>query len=583
MPGTKKSPVRFKDRAELLEFFLEVTAVTSETLDLDLLMERVAEIVRKVIPYQLFAILLYSERLKGLRIRYAIGHRPEVVKNLVIPIGEGITGAAAASRDPVLVADVRADPRYLNALDAVRSELAVPMMARNRLVGVLDVQSTKAGAFTGYERSLLKLVSSRVAFAIDNARLYHRVDRQNRTLQTLARVSQEISSILDLDDLLRKIAETMRELINYDAFSIYLLDEEQKLLRHRFSVRYDQHVEADNIPFGKGITGAAAESRQPVAVADTMADPRYIALHADVRSEVAVPLIVQDKVIGVLDLESDRIGYYTEDHVRTLSMLAPQIAISVENARLYEEVALRERRMEDDLKAARKLQSLLLQGEPPEIPGLDIGFGLRPAREISGDLYDFFEYGGEHAVIAFGDSSGKGAAAALYGAMVSGLLRTMAPRRRGPAMLLQALNEKLMERRVDAHYVTLLVLLWQAQSRRLTLANAGATPPVLCRRGKTMPLKVEGVPIGLLGDRSYDEVIVETEPGDVILLFSDGIAEASNAADDQFGRECLERALRKSCGLKAQAIADQMFAAADRFTKGAPPADDQTVIALKVL
>ena len=128
-----------------------------------------------------------------------MGHREEVVRNLSIALGEGITGAAAAQREPILVRDVRTDPRYLNALDAVRSELAVPMLARNMLVGVIDVQSTREHAYSEYDRALLRLMASRVASSIDNARLYRRAERQNRTLRTLERISHEFASILELD------------------------------------------------------------------------------------------------------------------------------------------------------------------------------------------------------------------------------------------------------------------------------------------------------------------------------------------------------------------------------------------------
>jgi sigma-B regulation protein RsbU (phosphoserine phosphatase) len=162
----------------------------------------------------------------------------------------------------------------------------------------------------------------------------------------------------------------------------------------------------DNIPLGKGITGAAAESRQTVRVVNTMQDPRYIASQPDIHSEMAVPLIVQDRVVGVLNMESERIGNFTEEHQRTLSLLAPQIASSVENARLYEELAGREQRMDQDLKAARKLQKILLPRDA-EIRGLEIAIRSRAAREISGDVYEFFEQGEEYAVIAFGDVSGK--------------------------------------------------------------------------------------------------------------------------------------------------------------------------------
>src|SRR5580700_10949597 len=313
MPGpVRKSTVRFQERAELLDFLLEVSTATAETLDLDRIMGNVATIVKEVIPYDLFAILLYSERHRSLSIRHAIGHREEVVKNLVLSLGEGLTGSAAATRQPVLVSDVRKDPRYLPALDAVQAELAVPMLARGKLVGVIDLQSTHPGAYREQDRALLQLIASRVAVSIDNARLYRRVDRQNRTLKTLSHLSQEFSSILDLDELLRKIATTTRTLVAFDAFSILLLDPERKVLRHRFSERYDQRVDLDNIPLGKGLTGAAAESREIVRVADTLADQRYIASHPDIRSEIAVPLMVQDRVVGVMNLESERMGFFTE-------------------------------------------------------------------------------------------------------------------------------------------------------------------------------------------------------------------------------------------------------------------------------
>jgi sigma-B regulation protein RsbU (phosphoserine phosphatase) len=577
-----RAQARFKERAELLDFLLEVSDVTTETLDLDRLLASVAEIVKRVIPYELFAILLYSERRQGLTMRYSIGHRPELAKSLLIRLGEGITGRAALEREPILVGDVRTDERYISGLDAVRSELAAPMIARGRLVGVIDLESTRVNAFTEYDKSLLRLLASRVAFSIDNARLYRRVERQNRTLRTLTALSQEFSSILKLDELLGKIASTVRALINYDAFSVLLLDEDLKILKHRFSVRYDQRVQLDNVPLGLGITGAAAASREPVRVVDTSADPRYIPSHPDIRSEIAVPLIVRDRVIGVLDLESERLGYFTEEHLRTLSLLAPSIAIAVENARLYEEIEQRERRLESDLLAARKLQSLLLPRQAPEIAGLEIGVGRRPAREVSGDLYDFFDEG-DYSIIAFGDSSGKGVAAALYGAMVTGVLRSLAPRRRGPAMLLAALNDALLERKVDAHYVALLVLLWEARERQLTVANAGASPPLIYHAGKARVLNVEGMPLGLLENRDYEPRSEFLDVGDVVLLYSDGFQDQHNPQREEYGRDRLAAVLEKAASKPAQAIVNALFADLDRFAGGHPQFDDQTVLVLKVI
>src|SRR5712691_12658241 len=549
MASPRKSTVRFRERSELLDFLLEVSAATSETLDLDKLLANVADIVKKVIDCELFAILLYTEKYQELRIRYAVGHRPEIVDKLTLTLKDGITGAAASRREPILVGDVRNDPRYLSSIDAVRTELAVPMLARQKLVGVIDVQSTRVNAYTEYDRALLRLIANRIAVAIDNARLYRRVERFHRTLRTVSAVSNEISSILDLDELLAKISTSVRGLIHFDAFSILLVDQEQKALRHRFSIRYDELVNIDNIPLGKGITGAAAESREVIKVDDTSKDPRYIASHPGIHSEVAIPLIVRDRLVGLMDLECEKLACFTDENVRTLTLLAPQIAASVENARLYREVADRERRMDADLKAASELQALMLPKQAPEIKGLEIGVGLRPAREISGDTYDFFEHSEDHAVIAFGDVSGKGVAAALFGALLSGLLRTMAPRRRSPGVLLKALNEKLIERKVESRYVALLLMLWHPHSGELSMANAGALPPMICRNGEILDYTVEGVPLGLLGDRDYEEIKFQTLPGDTLVLYSDGIPDQLNGAGDEYGRGRLTKLVRASCHL----------------------------------
>lgn len=578
----KSQRVQFKERSELLDFLLEVSAVTAETLDLDRLLPAVADYVQRVVAHDVFAIMLYNEKQHGLTIRYARGHRDEVVRSLVIPLGEGITGAAAASRHAVVVNDVQNDPRYLPALDAVRSELAVPMFARGKLVGVIDIQSTRLNAFSDSDTALLRLIAARVSASIDNARLHRRVLTQNRTSRILAQLSNEFSSILQLNELLTKIAKAIRTLINYDAFSIMLVDTENRCLRHRFSERYDQRVDLDNIPLGKGITGAAAQQREIIRVDDILTDPRYIASHPDIRSEVAVPLIVSDRVVGIMDLESERLAYFTDEHVRTLTLLAPQIASSIENARLYEELAQREQRMEQDLKAARRVQSILLPREAPEMEGLDLAIGWRPAREISGDLYDFFELSEDTILIAFGDSSGKGAAAALYGSLVSGLLRSLAPRSSRPSALMKRLNEILLERKVDAQYVTLTLMYWNTRTRELTLSNAGALPPMICRQGERIRVTAEGIPLGLLEDREYDEVTVKTKKGDTIVLFSDGVADQQNRLEQDYGTGRLFKAMKGICDQPAEAVVSAIFADLDAHTDGGPMTDDQTLIVARV-
>jgi sigma-B regulation protein RsbU (phosphoserine phosphatase) len=582
MSQSRRKASRFRDRAELLDYLLEVAEVTSETLDLDRLLTGVAQVITRVIPAQLFAILLHSDRRQGLRIRYSMGHRHELVARLLIPLGDGITGQAAATREPVLVRDVRKEKSYLNAMDAVRSEMAIPMVAREKLVGVIDFQSTEVGAYTVDDVALMRLIATRIASAIDNARLYRRVDLQHRMLRTLAKTSQGFSSILDLDELLGTVAESVRALMDYDSFIIWLLDEQRQVLRRRVSISLDGGRELDEIPLSIGVTGSAARLRRPMRVEDTSTDPRYIASHPNLRSEVAVPLMLRDRVIGVMDLESHRLNYYSMDHVRTLTLLAPQVASAIENARLYEEIAAREQRMDKDLQAARKLQSVLLPSEAPEIEGLDIAVGVRPARDITGDLFDFFDYEGGQATIVFGDSSGKGPAAALYAALVSGLLRSLGRRPRQPADLLQALNNALTERRAEAQYVTLLAMFWDASSRRLTIANAGGLPPIICRSDELLDLHAEGVPVGLLQGRVYEEMAVVLEAGDVVVLTSDGILDAMNEQGEEYGRERLGESIRACCHLPVKEMVKAIYAEVEQFSGNAPQFDDQTVLVFRV-
>ncbi|MEZ5352115.1 MAG: SpoIIE family protein phosphatase [Bryobacteraceae bacterium] len=571
----------FKDRAELLDFLLEVATATTATLDLDKLLQDLGTFVNAVVPSNLIAILLYSERQKGLVVRYQVGHNPETLKNLVIPLDEGITGVAASARMPIVEGDVRNHPQYLGMLDAVRSEMAIPMTSRGRLVGVIDVQSTAKDAFTQEHSAMVQLVASRAAAAILNARLFRRVEKQNRTLRTLSAISRDFSSTLNLDELLNKVASAVRRLISYDAFTVLLADEQTGLLRSRLSLRYDKRVRLDNIPVGQGITGAAAESRLPVLVEDTRTDQRYVETSPGIRSELAVPLLLQDRLLGVMDLESERVGFFTDDHSQTMRLLSPMVASAVENARLYGEVDRRKRRMEADLSAAQSLQQALLPREDPEIPNLEIGIGFRPAAEISGDVFDFFEQE-EAALIAFGDVSGKSAAAALYGAMVTGLLRTLAPRRRNPAALVEALNEALVEQRVGDKYLTLTVLLWHPATGSLRMANAAASPPLVLRNGEYLTPVVEGFPLGLFAGSKYEEITFMAEPGDLIVLYSDGIQDQPDSKGALYGEARLPQFLLESAHLAPQEIVDNLIADLDRFRGGRRIHDDQTVVAMRV-
>jgi sigma-B regulation protein RsbU (phosphoserine phosphatase) len=429
----------------------------------------------------------------------------------------------------------------------------------------------------------LTLIASRMAVAIENARLYTRTTRQARTLLLLNEIARELTSILNLDELLKRVGELLSRIIDYQMFSVLLVDPDSEKLRHRFALRFQErlHLKHD-IPIGRGLVGYAAQSKEAVLVPDVSKDARYILLNPETRSELAVPLIYKEKVIGVLDLEHTRRGYFTEDHKRTLTTLAAQIAIAIENARLYEQIAKQEQRLERDLALAHELQFRLLPHARPKIPNLEVSAKFVPARAIGGDLYDFIKYSLSRVGIVIGDVSGKGAPAAIYAALVSGILRSHAPIEPGPAEMLSAVNLSLGERRIDGQFVSIIYAVWDDERRTLQVANSGLPRPIYCHDGRIEVIPATGLPLGLFDEADYDEFTYKAKPGDLFVFYSDGILDARNREGRSFAPERLEEIVLGCATQSADCVVNNIFKAVAEHAAGADPFDDQTVVAIRV-
>jgi sigma-B regulation protein RsbU (phosphoserine phosphatase) len=581
--AVEMAAVQVEAQSRIEPLLLEVADVVNTTLDLDTTLRRVAELVRKVIDYEIFGILLLNEKTQELYFRFSVGHSSEVAERIRVKVGEGVTGVAAQRAEAVLVADVAKDPRYISAVPNVRSELAVPLIVKNRVIGVIDIESPQPDHFTEEHKRLLTLIASRMAVGIENARLYTRMTRQTKTLLLLNEIARELTSILNLDELLKRVGELLSQLIDFQMFSILLLDPAGEKLQHRFSLRFQENIQLKHdIPTGKGIVGAAAEERRAILIRDVKKDPRYIETNPETRSELAVPLIYKDKVIGVLDLEHTKKGFFTEDHQRTITTLAAQIAIAIENARLYEHIARQEGRLERDLAMARELQVRLLPQSLPQLGHLEIAAKFTPARTIGGDLYDFLSYSQSRVGLVIGDVSGKGAPAAIYAALVAGILRSHAPMEPAPAEMLAAVNYSLVERRIDAQFVSLIYCIWDDASLTLQVANSGLPRPVYCHQGKTQMIEATGLPLGLFEDAEYDEFVFQAEADDIFVFFSDGILDATNRAGELFGRTRLEKIIAECSTQPAESIVKSIFKAAADHASGVETFDDQTVVAIKV-
>lgn len=571
------------ENPEVLATLAEIGAEVNASLNLDEVLAKAAALIKKHIDYELFGVLMMDGDGTYLTHRFAIGYPPGLAENLKVPIGQGITGTAAQTGYPVRVSDVSQDPRYINAIDSVRSELAVPLMFQGKCVGVLDIQSQHLDYFTKHQQNILAVLANRLAIAIENARLFEQVRTQAETLLVLNEVSREISSILDVEELLRRAAELVKRVIDYQILSLMLFDEEQQIFRHRLDVKHGQRVQGKlRVAATEGIVGAAATLREPVVVADVTTDQRYLMVNPETRSELAIPMMHKGRVIGVLDLESPQLNYFTEGHVQTLSILAANLAVYLENARLYEEVAKGEARMERDLQAAKRIQGALLRPVPTDDYGLDVAARYVSAREVCGDLYDFLRYGPQQLGVALGDVSGKGTAAALYGAVAIGIMRSLAPQKLQPAEMLRQMNQLVGERRIEGRFMTACFATWQKGRQKLRVANAGQSQPLLYKDHRCDKIELAGFPLGIFEEVQYDEWSVTLDVGDILVFHSDGIAETTNTEGQFFGTTRLRKLIEQHHERTAAEIADLVLREVDWFTQSAPLADDRTLVVLKV-
>ena len=411
---------------------------------------------------------------------------------------------------------------------------------------------------------------------------------QAKTLALLYDVSRELTSILDREELLRRVAQRVKRIVNYHVFNVMLWNESTQRLESVFGMRYEDSVPTYlSLPLRQGLTGTAAAERRPVRVDDVLTDARYIRCETgfDARSELVIPLLLQDRLIGVLDLESPEPRAFTAENERMLVTLGSYIAVALENARLYEEARENEFRLQDDLNTAREIQRQLLPHGAKGIPGLDLAAAYVPARELGGDFYDFLPYGQGKLALALGDVSGKGTAAALYGSLAIGTLRELVVNSTcNPASMLQMLNHRMHGARLDSRFIAMLFAVYDASAHRLTLANAGGPYPLLVRGGNAQEIRVEGVPLGLFPDNEYDETAIDLLPGDIVLFASDGILESENSKEEEFGSQRLHALLGDApADISANDLSQKIIAATDDHSgPGATPHDDRTLLVLRV-
>jgi sigma-B regulation protein RsbU (phosphoserine phosphatase) len=568
---------------EVLAELLPIVGEINEILDPDALLPAIAAKVRRILDFKILDIFL-PEPDGTLVPAYVEGYAPGLPAGLRLRPGQGVVGTAALTREPVFVSDVKKDPRYLPIVPDVAAEFAIPLVHRDRVVGVLNVEGPDVEAFTPGAMTALRVLASHLAIAIENATLHRETRWYAGLLATLYEIGKETASILDLDSLLSRVAEVVKRVIDYEAFGILLVDEASQELVLRKSVSYGTWKEKPRIKLGTGLCGHAALSKEPILAGDVTKDPRYINLIPETRSELVVPLIHKDKVVGVFDLESPELNRFNDEHLKVLTPLASQVAVAIENARLYQELRRGEERIHKELKIAQGIQHGLFPEECPSGKGWEASALFLPARELGGDLYDFYDIGSGLLGLAVGDVAGKGVPAALFGAFASGTVRARAFERHDPAALMVRVNRTLRRRGAEGMFCTLAYGLFDFEAKSLRLANSGLPYPLHYRADerKCVELKIGGLPLGSFEDSSYEEAQAPIATGDVFVFYTDGVTEARNG-DSDYGVERLKRLVESHSGVPAGALSEAIRADLHAFLAGGFPADDVTLVVVKIL
>jgi sigma-B regulation protein RsbU (phosphoserine phosphatase) len=415
-------------------------------------------------------------------------------------------------------------------------------------------------------------------------------------LRMLLDITKTISRSLNLPEVLNLVMDTLDSLIPYDAAGIFLVKcsrpmvgleggPDETCVFHTEVVRgYDiADLQELHLKMGEGLIGHVALSGKPFVSPDVRKEPRYINARARTRSEMVAPIISNEEVIGVFDLESDELNAYSNDDLEVLGLLASQVAIIIEKVMLHEQL-IEKQRLQTQLEIARQVQLELLPPRDPQIEGFDISAYNFPTEEVSGDYYDWVRTYEDQIGIVIADVSGKGVPAALLMAFLRASLRAASHIGYAPHVSMSKVNYLLWESIERNQFVTAFYGILDATNRTLAYSNAGHNPPILMdAEGKARFEERGGVPLGMFRDSRYYEYYATINPGEILVLYTDGVTEATGSSGEEYGRDRLVEAVLRCRELTARQMIDFLHQELMEWTEGQGATDDVTFFLVKAL
>jgi sigma-B regulation protein RsbU (phosphoserine phosphatase) len=573
-----------------LRLLFEASRRLNQALELDRLLEVVRDICLGAVGAEACTLLLWNDKRTRLDFQMAYNRITPEVRELSLAPGEGMAGWISEYRVPAISNDVDHDPRFRHQIDreigfTTRNLLAVPIFRGPTVIGVLELHNKRGPeGFTAEEVRLTEALVDQVAVALDNAILFRSLRREKAENEALYRISLLMNERLPLEEILGPFLDHVAEVVPYQAGAFYLVHQEAKELEWFTQRGYPAGTgEQVRLKLGQGLVGWVAGAGEPLVIPDVRRETRYLAARPETRSEVVVPIISESRVIGVFNLESDRLNAFRGADLRVLRAFANQAAISIQRAWFYRQ--LREKhRLEDEMRFARVIQELFLPEEGAVLPGFDLAGLNLPSQAVSGDFYDYIRITDGQFGVMIGDVSGKGAPAALIMATLRASLRAEIRNRYAIAEILSKVNYLLWESTEPERFATAVYGVLDLKRRVLTYANAGHNPPLrLDKSGHASWLSEGGLVLGPFPDSTYDETVLTLAAGDVLLLYTDGVTEAADPDGEQFGPERLVEVARDNRRRPAAEICRELVARVRAHTGLETPEDDLTVVVLRVL
>ena len=498
--------------------------------------------------------------------------------------GEGLAGWAVAHERSLRLGPGEPPPPDLAPPAApFASALVIPLFRRGEAFGAIECLDRQGGPFSDADFDHLDVAAEHVAFALDNALLYEETEHRALEKEVLLEISKTLSAPLDLDEVIEAIFRSLLQVVRYDAAAIYLVNRSSQRLELVRDTGYPEGSdEAFRLSVGEGIVGWVAKTGEALIVPDVRSDRRYVSARATTRSELAAPLVLEGRTIGVFNLESDREDAFHDGHLEMLAVFAAQAAVSIERARLTREL-LDRRRLEKELAIAREIQASFLPKRAPEVPGFELAGATQPHDEVGGDYFDFIRVSDTRLGIAIADVSGKGIPAALI--MAGFRMSLLAEIRNEFTMraVMRKVNSLLHESTERDKFVTLFYGVLDWKNRVLSFSNAGHNPPLLLHGdGRVEYLLEGGVALGVLPDARYEERPLALRPGDVLVLYTDGISEAESPTGEQFGTGRLEACVQRHADRSANEILKGVVDEVTAWAGERSVSDDLTLVIVKV-